>query len=239
VHGWPVVLRPTGVDERVRLVHAAGGPLGGDDLALSVDVGPGARLAVHSAGATLVQPGAATDAPARWPVELRVGTGARVHRALVSDGAGMESTVRIVLAADAVVTLREIVVLGRHGQRGGRYAGTTHVAVDGALLAHTTLLDGADPGLCGPAGTGGARAVGTLVRAGAAVAATLSGRRGDPRCPLGVVGARRPRGGAAGGRDALRGGGRARRQGPRCDRCRGRVPRGGRSRAGHAGPGAG
>ena len=134
-------------------------------------------------GATLVQPGAATDAPARWTVELQVG-GARVHWApeptVVSDGSGMESTVRVVLATGAVATVREIVVLGRHGQRGGRYAGTTHVAVDGVpLLAHTTLLDGADPRLCGPAGTGGARAVGTLVRAGAGVAATLSGRRGE------------------------------------------------------------
>ena len=184
MHGWPVVLRPTGGDERVHLVHAAGGPLGGDDLALFVDVGPGARLAVHSAGATLVQPGAATDVPARWTVELQVGAGARVHWApestVVSDGAGMESTVRVVLATGAVATVREIVVLGRHGQRGGRYAGTTHVAVDGVpLLAHTTLLDGADPSLCGPAGTGGARAVGTLVRAGAGVAATLSDRRGE------------------------------------------------------------
>ena len=73
-HDWPVVLRPTGTgDEHVHLVHAAGGPLGGDDLALSVEVGPQARLTVRSAGATLVQPGAATDAPARWTVELDVG----------------------------------------------------------------------------------------------------------------------------------------------------------------------
>lgn len=184
MHAWPVVLRPTGGDERVHLVHAAGGPLGGDDLALSVDVGPGARLAVHSAGATLVQPGAVTDAPARWTVELQVGEDARVHWApeptVVSDGAGMESTVRVGLATGATTTVREIVVLGRHGQRGGRYAGTTHVAVGGVpLLAHTTLLDGADPRLCGPAGTGGARAVGTLVRAGAGVPATSSGRGGE------------------------------------------------------------
>ena len=62
--------------------------------------------------------------------------------------------------------LREIVVLGRHGERGGRYRGELSVDVGGhPLLAHRTLLDGADPVLCGPAGTAGARAVGTL-RAG-------------------------------------------------------------------------
>jgi urease accessory protein len=171
-HDWPVVLRPTGTgDEHVHLVHAAGGPLGGDDLALSVEVGPQARLTVRSAGATLVQPGAATDAPARWTVELQVAAGGRVHWApeptVVSDRAALESVLRVSLAAGAAATVREIVVLGRHGQRGGRYGGALHVAVDGVpLLAHTTLLDGADAALCGPAGTAGARAVGSLVCAG-------------------------------------------------------------------------
>ena len=150
-HDWPVVLRPTGTgDEHVHLVHAAGGPLSGDDLALSVEVGPQARLTVRSAGATLVQPGAATDAPARWTVELQVAAGGRVHWApeptVVSDRAALESVLRVSLAAGAAATVREIVVLGRHGQRGGRY--------------------GADAVLCGPAGTAGARAVGSLVCAG-------------------------------------------------------------------------
>lgn len=172
-HGWPVVLRPTGGGgEQVHLVHAAGGPLGGDDLALTVAVGARARLAVHSAGATLVQPGAGTDVPARWTVDLQVRAAGRLHWApeptVVTDGAALESTLHVTLGAGAAATVREIVVLGRHGQRGGRYTGTTHVAVDGApLLAHTVLLDGADPALCGPAGTGGARAVGSLVWAGA------------------------------------------------------------------------
>ena len=173
-HEWPVVLRPTG-SGRIHLVHAAGGPLGGDDLALSVDVGAGAPLAVHSAGATLVQPGAGTDAAARWTVDVRVGAGGHLHWApeptVVSDRAALQSVVRVMLAPGASATLREIVVLGRHGQRGGRYTGTTHVAIgevddEVPLLAHTMMLDGADAALSGPAGTAGARAVGTLVRAG-------------------------------------------------------------------------
>ncbi len=67
-HAWPGVLRRTG-PRRVHLVHAAGGPLGGDELGLDVEVGPGAAVAVRSAGATLVQPGAgeAAGVPARWP----------------------------------------------------------------------------------------------------------------------------------------------------------------------------
>jgi urease accessory protein len=171
-HAWPVVLRQTG-PERVHLVHAAGGPLGGDDLELAVEVGAGSRLAVHSAGATLVQPGAGTAAgsAARWSVTVRVGAGGALSWApeptVVSDGAALDATLRVELAAGAVATVREVVVLGRHGQRGGRYAGGLEVVVDGVpLLVHTTVLDGADAALSGPAGTAGARAVGTLVRAG-------------------------------------------------------------------------
>jgi urease accessory protein len=105
-------------------------------------------------------------------VTARVGAGGRLDWApeppVVADRAAVESTVRVDLAGDAVATVREVVVLGRYGQRGGRYRGGLEVVVDGEpLLAHTTVLDGADPALCGPAGTAGARAVGTVVLAGA------------------------------------------------------------------------
>jgi urease accessory protein len=63
--------------------------------------------------------------------------------------------------------LREVVVLGRVGQRGGRFTGELTVDLDGApLLAHTMLLDGADPALAGPAGMGGARVIGMLAVVG-------------------------------------------------------------------------
>ena len=127
-HAWPVVLRQTGA-RRVHLVHAAGGPLGGDELGLDVDVGAGAAIAVHSAGATLVQPGAgaAAGVPARWTVTARVGAGGRLDWApeptVVADGAALESALRGRAGGRGRATLREIVVLGRHGQRGGRYTG--------------------------------------------------------------------------------------------------------------------
>ena len=163
MHGWPVVLRPTGPGRRAACTWSTPRAAARRRRPRTVRRRrPGARLAVHSAGATLVQPGAATDAPARWTVELQVGAGARVHWApeptVVSDGAALESTVRVVLAAVRPATVREIVVLGRHGQRGGRYAGTTARRRRGVpLLAHTTLLDGADPSSAGrrvPAGPG-------------------------------------------------------------------------------------
>ena len=72
---WPIVLRPTG-NARVHLVHGAGGPLGGDVLALDVRVGASATLAVRSAGATIVQPGRGSD-PARWDFDVVVDAGAQ------------------------------------------------------------------------------------------------------------------------------------------------------------------
>jgi urease accessory protein len=163
---WPIVLRPTG-NARVHLVHGAGGPLGGDVLALDVRVGAGAALAVRSAGATIVQPGRGS-APARWDFDVVVGAGASLDWApeptVVTDGADFRTSLRIELGVGARASVREVVVLGRHGGVGGRYRGRFDVSVDGnPLLAHMTSLDGADPALCGPGGTAGARAAGTLV----------------------------------------------------------------------------
>jgi urease accessory protein len=163
---WPIVLRPTG-RARVHLVHGAGGPLGGDVLALDVRVGTGAELAVRSAGATIVQPGRGS-APARWDFDVAVGAAGTLDWApeptVVTDGSDYRTSLRVDLGAGARAILREVVVLGRHGGVGGRYGGRLDVSVDGdPLLAHTTSLDGADPALCGPGGTAGARAVGTLV----------------------------------------------------------------------------
>jgi urease accessory protein len=172
-HAWPIVLRPTG-QARVHLVHGAGGPLGGDLLRLDVAVGAEATLAVRSAGATLVQPGGSGEA-ARWDTAVVVDADAVVDWApeptVVTDGACYHTSLRAELGAGAGATLREVVVLGRHGGRGGRYQGRLDVTVDGVpLLAHTTLLDGADSGLGGPGGTAGARAVGTLLLAGSSCA---------------------------------------------------------------------
>ena len=186
---WPIVLRPTG-DTRVHLVHGAGGPLGGDVLALDVRVGASATLAVRSAGATIVQPGRGPD-PARWDFDVVVDAGASLDWApeptVVTAGADYRTSLRVDLAAGARAVVREVVVLGRHGSTGGRYRGRLDVTVDGhPLLAHTTSLDGDDPALCGPGGTAGGRAVGTLLLAGALADGSLGtdvpvGERPDVR----------------------------------------------------------
>jgi urease accessory protein len=165
----PVVLRPTG-PHRVHLVQAAGGPLGGDDLGLDVHLGPGAAVRVRSAAATVVQAGRPA-APARWTVTAELAEGALLdwgpEPAVICDGAELRSSLAVSVRGRARAILREVVVLGRAGQRGGRYHGELTVECDGVpVLAHTLLLDGADPALTGPAGTGGARVVGMLAVVG-------------------------------------------------------------------------
>jgi urease accessory protein len=177
---WPVVLRATGPD-RVHLVHGAGGPLGGDEFSLDVAVAAGAVLRLRSAASTIVQPaavhpGEVAAGPAHWTVTATVGVGGLLDWApeptVVCTGAAIESRLHVRVAAGAGAVLREVAVLGRHGERGGRYRGEVLVEVDGEpLLAHTTVLDGQDDALAGPGGTAGARAVGTLVFAGAAAPA--------------------------------------------------------------------
>ena len=167
-------------------MHAAGGPLGGDELGLDVEVGRRRRAcAVHSAGATLVQPGAgaAAGTPARWTVTARVGAGGRLDWApeptVVADGAALESTLRVELAAGAAATVREIVVLGRHGQRGGRYTGGLDVVVDGVpLLAHTHGARRRRPGAVRPGRHGGGPG-GRHARAGRRGAAAAPRRAGE------------------------------------------------------------
>lgn len=104
-------------------------------------------------------------APARWTVAATLAAGAvldwRPEPTVVCDDAELHSQVTIALQRGARAVLREEMVLGRAGQRGGRCAGELAVELDGApLLAHTLLLNGADPVLTGPAGTGGARVLG-------------------------------------------------------------------------------
>jgi urease accessory protein len=166
----PVVLRRTGPG-RVHLVQAAGGPLGGDELELRLRLAAGAELTVCSAAATVAQPGRPGSGAARWTVIAELAEGARLRwwpePTVVCDGAELHAGLRLELAGGAAALIREEVVLGRHGQRGGRYRGelsADHAGVP--LVRHTTLLDGADAALTGPAGTAGARVVSTVLGAG-------------------------------------------------------------------------
>ncbi len=92
------------------------------------------------------------------------------------------TSLRVTLEAGATAVVRELVVLGRHARTGGRHRGHLAVTLDGRpVLAHTTVLDGADPALIGPAGTAGARALGTLLVAGTDETPAGAGERSGVR----------------------------------------------------------
>jgi urease accessory protein len=166
----PIVLRRTG-RRRVHVVAVGGGPLGGDRLRLEVELGPGERLALHSAAATVVQPGREPGRVASFAVAASLAPGSaldwRPEPTVVCDAAVWEPSVRLDLADGARARVVEQIVLGRSGQVGGRCASTTRAAVGGTpVLATTTVLDGADAALTGIGGTGGARSVGSVLVVG-------------------------------------------------------------------------
>jgi urease accessory protein len=100
------------------LVNSAAGPLGDDDLELSLEVERGARMTLTAAGASLAQGGTS-----RYATNVRVGAGgslsARLGPLIVCASAHIDISLTIELAPEAALVWREIVVLGRSGQRAG------------------------------------------------------------------------------------------------------------------------
>ncbi|GAA1313871.1 urease accessory protein UreD [Saccharothrix xinjiangensis] len=133
----------------VHLVGSAAAPLGGDDLELEVHVGPGARLALRGVGATLALPGQ-HPGPSRVSVTCRLADAARLdylaEPTVVAADADHHAELHADLDADARLRCREVVVLGRTGERPGRFRGATRVRRAGATLLHQHLHLG-DPEL--------------------------------------------------------------------------------------------
>lgn len=163
----PLLLRPTA--GAVHLVSGAGGPLGGDETRLDIEVGPGASLVLHSVAATIALPG--RGGSSALLVRASVGPGGRlgwlVEPTVVADGADHRSRIAVELADGAALELRDEVVLGRSGEVGGRVRSAVHVTAGGnPVLRSELVLDGADAITRGPALLGGNRCAGTLLTVG-------------------------------------------------------------------------
>lgn len=145
--------------DAVYLVGTAAGPLGDDDLALTVEVGAGGSLRVRSVAATVVYAGAGS----RQRLDISVGEGAaldwRPEPVIATAGCHHLSDVRIGLAAGARLDWTEELVLGRHGEHPGRIELRLRVDLDGRPLLRHQLAVGA-PGWDGPAVLGDRRAAG-------------------------------------------------------------------------------
>jgi urease accessory protein len=159
--GFHFAARETGPGV-VHLVGTAAGPLGGDDATIAVFAGPGTRLAVRSAGATIIQPGL-HDTASRIQLELTIAEEAEVDVAteptVVCHGADHAARSSIELTGSGQVRLLEQVVLGRSNEPPGGWTGRTRLTRDGVpLLSHTlrSALIGVD----------GTRVISTLLQSG-------------------------------------------------------------------------
>jgi urease accessory protein len=164
----PIVLRPA--DDAVHLAQGAAGPLGGDDLELSIEVPDFCSLRLRAVASTLVLPSAAGGV-ARIAIRASVGAGASLELLLepvvVADRAAVDLVTDIRMAAGARLLWREEVVLGRYGETGGTATARIDVVQDGIPLLRTGFhLRGGDRVTHGPAVLGPARAVGALLQIG-------------------------------------------------------------------------
>jgi urease accessory protein len=118
----PVLLSSTATTARVCLVPEGALLLAGDVIELRIEVGAGAALELVEAGGTVAYNMRGQDA--RWDVDVVVEAGAALLWAgepfVVAAGAVVSRRTRVRLGATARVALREVLVLGRHGEPGGR-----------------------------------------------------------------------------------------------------------------------
>lgn len=167
LHGEPPLLpRRTG-EGRVHLVGGAAGPLGGDDLLLSLEVGPGASLLVGTVAASVALPGR-DGARSRFRVEATVADGGCLmwvpEPLVAAAGCHHHASSTVDLAEGARLVWREELVCGRYREEPGDAVVSTVVRRDSRPLYRNELRIGPHaPGWDGPAVLGGARAVGSVL----------------------------------------------------------------------------
>ena len=139
---------------RAHVAVAAAGMvlLGGDHVHIEIDVGPGCTLEIEDVGGTVAYPGARSS----WTVDVRIGDGGTLAwdalPFVVTEGADVERRSSLALQARARAVIRETLVLGRHGEQGGRLVSALSVVDDeGPILIERLEADGSapEPGVLG------------------------------------------------------------------------------------------
>ncbi|GAA4975945.1 urease accessory protein UreD [Kineococcus glutinatus] len=176
----PRVLSTGAGGARVALVGARALLLGGDAVEVDVAVAAGCTLDLVEVAGTVAYDG--RGAAASWSVRVSLGEGARLRwhgePFVVSAGADVRRSLDVDLAAGAVACLRETLVLGRSGERGGRLLNRTRVRLAGRPLL-VEDLDLRDAALrASPAVLGEARVVDAV---------SLLGARAEPPGEFGDV----------------------------------------------------
>lgn len=136
---------------RAQVALVAGGALllGGDRLAVEIDVGDDCLLELTEISGTVAyEAGAAGESSLR--VDIRLGARATLLwmglELVVADGAVTRRSLRLRMDDDAVALIRETTVLGRSGERGGAITTTSEVtAGDIPVLVESLELRGDRP----------------------------------------------------------------------------------------------
>ncbi|MEV0070052.1 MULTISPECIES: urease accessory protein UreD [unclassified Amycolatopsis] len=170
--------RRTGRQAVVHLVSSATAPLGGDELLLDVRVGPGAELRLSGVAATLALPGP-SGGRSSSTVDIEVADGGSLaylpEPTVVTARADHVAVLHARLGENSRFHTREVLVLGRAGERPGRLTTSTHVLRGGVPLLRQTQTIG-DPALDGGlAVLAGKRVLATDLEVGFPARPTASG----------------------------------------------------------------
>lgn len=140
-----LAVRRTGPSS-VHLVATAFGPLGGDDVEMTLMVEEGATLTVGSVAAAVALPARGESRPSAQRITAAVaGTlDLRLEPTVVAHRAHHLAQLVAELGPAGAITATEQVLLGRAGEEPGRWTGTVRMARAGRPLLHTTV--GLGPG---------------------------------------------------------------------------------------------
>ncbi|WP_229072482.1 urease accessory protein UreD [Actinoplanes sp. DH11] len=173
----PLLLRRTGprggAGAVVHLVGGAAGPLRGDELSLTVEVGAGAWLEFRSVAASLALPGRPFLPASRLTVIATVASGGTLRYLpeplIAAAGCDHVAVTRVDVEEGGSLLWRDDLVCGRHGEESGDVRADTTIRYAGRTVhRHELTVGPAAPGWSGAAVLGGGRAVGTVVATGPA-----------------------------------------------------------------------
>ena len=184
----PRLTHPRGRAVDVTLVAGRAMLLPGDDVRLRIEVGEECALRLVDIGGLVVygrtgEPGAASQ----WHARIDLAAGAHLVweglPTVVTDAGSLERSLAVRLAARSSALLRETLVLGRAGERGGRLTSDTDVTdAAGPLLRETVRVHGHAPV---PGVLGAARVMDSISALGdTALAVDVAGAAGTARLEL-------------------------------------------------------
>jgi urease accessory protein len=150
---------------RVALTAGAAGPVGGDELDLTIDVGAGSSLVLSEISPTLLLPGPHGE-QSRTRVRVRVAAGATLiwlpEPMIAARGCDHLNDVAVQLEPGARLLMREEVLQGRHEEVSGRVRQRVSVRLAGRPLYRQDLLVGT-PEAATPPVIGSHGAVGSIL----------------------------------------------------------------------------